>query len=231
MNRKQKVFLGFALCFLIILIIWVLDLHAHFNKNEFRHSYKQILDWHEQNMHIAPLYFLLLYTAIVALALPGADILAIIGGGLFPQPYSTVFAVIGSTLGGTILFLVAKGTFGDKLEKKAHPFLYKMENGFHKSPAGYLLFLRFIPIFPHWLINIAPAYFGIHLWTFIWTTFIGFIPISFVFTQAGKGIATLITMEEPFTLASVFNTQVNIALIALAIVALIPLFIKKLAKL
>ena len=106
-----------------------------------------------------------------------------------------------------------------------------MEKGFHRSPAGYLLSLRFIPIFPHWLVNIAPAYFGIHLWTFIWTTLIGSIPISFVFTQAGKVLATLITMEEPFTLASVFNTQVNIALIALAIVALIPLFIKKFAKL
>ena len=66
MNRKQKIFLGSALCFLTLLIIWALDLHAHFNKNEFKHSYKQILDWHEQNMHIAPVYFLLLYTAIVA---------------------------------------------------------------------------------------------------------------------------------------------------------------------
>jgi len=66
-----------------------------------------------------------------------------------------------------------------------------MDHGFQNNAASYLLFLRFVPLFPFWLVNLAPAFFKVQLSTYIWTTFVGIIPGSFVYTQAGSGLGVI----------------------------------------
>ena len=103
-----------------------------------------------------------------------------------------------------------------------------MEKGFQENAVSYMLFLRFVPLFPFWLVNIAPAFFGVSLATFFWTTLIGVVPGTLVFTLAGGGLEHLFESNEPFSLNSVFNTEIKFALLLLGITALIPIFLKKL---
>lgn len=179
---------------------------------------------------LAPLIFMLLYVVIIALSLPGGALLTLIGGFLFGVPTGTIYVVVGATIGALFIFLAARTAFGDILKKKAGPFLSKMEKGFHKNSSSYLLFLRFIPLFPFWLVNLAPAFFHVRVWTYVWTTFIGIIPGSYVFTQAGSGLGTIFDTGQSFSLNSVFNTQIKIALIVLALFVLIPIFVKPLMQ-
>jgi len=177
-----------------------------------------------------PILFMLLYGVSTSLSLPGGAILSLIGGFLFPIPWSTLYVLIGATIGASVIFLVAKTAFGDFFRRKAGPFLKKMERGFEKNAWSYLLFLRFVPLFPFWLVNIAPAFFKVSLLTFAWTTFVGIIPGAYVFTQTGAGLSAIFEAGETFSIGSIFNIQLRIALIALGIFSLLPILIKRLVR-
>lgn len=179
---------------------------------------------------LAPLLFIGLYIAVAALSLPVAIFVSILGGFLFAQPFCTIYIVIGGTIGACIVFLAARTAVGDLLRKKAGPHMERMKKEFLENGVSYLLFLRFVPLFPFWLVNLAPAFFGVRLWTFCWTTLIGIIPGGFVSSQAGRGLRAILDSGESFSIHSIFNTQVKIALFALAIFALLPVIIKKLCK-
>ncbi len=192
-----------------------------------RYHHQELTEYVNNNPILTPFMFMGVYLVATALSIPGGLFLSLIGGFLFPQPWCTIYVVIGATLGATCLFLAARTAVGGFLKEKAGPWLAKMEAGFNKNAASYMLFLRFIPVFPFWLVNLAPAFFNVRLRTYIWTTFVGVIPGSFVFTQAGRGLNSIFESSEDFSLSLIFNTNVKIALICLAIFALVPIIIKK----
>jgi uncharacterized membrane protein YdjX (TVP38/TMEM64 family) len=177
---------------------------------------------------ITPLLYICLYIAMSALSIPGGALLSVTGGFLFGQPWSTVYVVLGATVGSSIIFLAAKTALGELLFKKAGPLLTKMQKGFERHAVSYLFFLRLVPLFPFWAVNLAPAFFGVRFRTYFWTTFLGIIPGTFVFTQAGTGLSSILEKGEAFSIETVFNWQIRIALIALALFSLLPIIIKKL---
>jgi len=114
---------------------------------------------------LMPILFILLYVIAMALSFPVATVLTLLGGFFFGL-ISAFYVVAAATIGASLIFLIAKTAFGDLLKKKAGPFLAKMEQGFNQNAVSYLLFLRFIPLFPFWLVNLAPAFFNVRLWTY-----------------------------------------------------------------
>ena len=60
-------------------------------------------------------------------------------------------------------FLAARYVFHDYLRAKAGPALRRMEAGFNENALSYLLFLRLVPLFPFWLVNLVPAFLGVGL--------------------------------------------------------------------
>lgn len=175
---------------------------------------------------LASICYIGIYIVATALDFPVAIFLSIAGGFLFSQPWCTLYAVIGASIGATIFFLVAKTVFGDTLRKRAGPFLKKVETGFHEDAVSYMLFLRLVPIFPFWLVNTAPAIFGISLRTFFLTTFFGIIPGAFVFTQAGRGINSVFEEGKVFSVQNILTQDVIIALTGLGLLALVPIIIR-----
>ena len=228
MNVKKWI----PLLIIVILMVssYFLGVTEHLTFDNLKMHREKLLELIHSYPILAPLIFMLLYVVVVALSLPGGALLTLIGGFLFGVPAGTIYVVVGATIGALLIFLAARTAFGDILKKKAGPFLNKMEKGLHKNASSYLLFLRFIPLFPFWLVNLAPAFFHVRVWTYVWTTFIGIIPGSYVFTQAGSGLGTIFDTGQSFSLNSVFNTQIKIALIVLALFVLIPIFVKPLVQ-
>lgn len=179
---------------------------------------------------LAPIVYIAAYIIVAALSIPGAIFLTLTGGFLFPQPFSTIYTVFGASTGGCIVFLIARTAIGNYLKQKAGRFMDKMEAGFHENAISYLLFLRFVPIFPFWVVNLAPAFFGVRFFTFAWTTYIGIIPASFVFSQAGAGLGAILDSDQEFSVSTILNDDMKIALLALGVFALIPILLKKFKK-
>jgi uncharacterized membrane protein YdjX (TVP38/TMEM64 family) len=224
---KFKRFAPAVIILILMAFFFFSGFYKHTSFELVRQHYVETEDLVAYNPVMAPLVYVGIYAFSTALSLPGAIFLSILGGFLFPLPWSTLYVVVGATLGATCLFLAARSALGNSLRKKASPWARKMEAGFKENAVSYLLFLRLAPIFPFWLVNLAPALFKIRLWTYVWTTFVGIIPGAFVFTQAGRGLGAIFETQAELNLDAIFNRDVKIALILLALFAITPLAIKK----
>ena len=135
-------------------------------------------------------------SAAVALSLPGGLILTATGGLLFGWLVGGLAAVVGATIGATILFLIARTALGEALSERAGAWLAKLREGFKEDALSYLLFLRLVPAFPFWFVNIAPAILGVPLRTYVIGTFFGIIPATFAFASAGAGLDSVIVAAK-----------------------------------
>ncbi len=199
----------------------------------------------DNSLFLSIVIYVLIYVATTALSLPGAAILTVLGGFLFGWATGAAVAVAAATLGASIIFLVARSSFGDVLAKRAGPVLKKLIDGFTEDAFNYLLFLRLVPLFPFWLVNIAPALVGVRLKTFVLATFIGIIPGTLAFAILGSGLDSIIAAQTKmyhecvaekaaadcmlyYDPAALLTPQIIAAFVALGIVALIPVAIKRL---
>lgn len=185
--------------------------------------------------------FFLSYVVVVAISLPGASILTILGGFLFGWLIGGIITVLAATVGATAVFLVARTSLGEALRARTGPFLGKLANGFKEDAFSYLLFLRLVPVFPFWLINLAPAFLGVQTKSFFLGTLIGIIPGTFAFAFIGSGLDSLIeaqqiasgcvpgdtTCEISLSLTSLVTGEMIAAFVALGVAALIPVVIKR----
>jgi uncharacterized membrane protein YdjX (TVP38/TMEM64 family) len=161
------------------------------------------------------------YTISTALSLPVATILSLTIGFLFGLWVGTAIILISATLGATLAFLAARYVFAEAVSRRMGTMAKKLMSEFHRNDFNYLLFLRLVPLFPFWLINLATAFTPIRVQTYVLATAIGIIPGVFVFTNLGQSLGRI---ESPDQLLS-FKTLS--ALILLSIFALIPVFVNK----
>jgi uncharacterized membrane protein YdjX (TVP38/TMEM64 family) len=171
---------------------------------------------------ICAIVYLGIYTAIAALSLPVAVLATMAGGFLFGPVAGTALTVVAATLGGTLVFLAARTAVGDALARRAGPRLRRLEEGFRQDAFNYLLVLRLVPLFPFWLVNLAPALFRVPAGAFVAATLLGIIPGTAVFTWAGLGLGSILDRNDRFTLGGLFTPEIVVAFILLAVLSLLP---------
>src|SRR5215831_14295172 len=171
----------------------------------------------------AALVYIAIYGLLVALSVPGGAILTLAGGFLFGTWLGALCAVIGATLGSTGIFLAARAGLGG-LAQRGGRFVGKLEAGFRADAFNYLLVLRLVPIFPFWLVNLVPALVGVSLATFVFATFLGIIPGTFVYASLGSGLGNVV--GEP-GLGVLLRPSVIGPIIGLVILALVPVGYKR----
>ncbi len=183
-----------------------------------------------QHPILIALCFIGIYTFMTAISAPNATFLTLIGGFLFGPFLGTIYVVFGATMGAALIFIAAKTAFYDFFHHKAGKALQKFETGFKNNAVSYLLFLRLVPLFPFWLVNIAPAFLGIRLRTFVLTTFFGIMPGTIVYILLGNGIGIVLDQGKTLDLKIIFKPEIFIPIIGLAILSLIPIIYKKLKR-
>jgi uncharacterized membrane protein YdjX (TVP38/TMEM64 family) len=172
---------------------------------------------------LATISFIAIYAAVAGLSLPGATVVSISGGFLFGLWYGTACNVIGATIGASLLFLAARTVLGDLLYRKVDPWLERMDSNFQENSFSYLLFLRLVPLFPFFVVNLVPAFVGISFRTFVITTFVGIIPGAFVYTSVGAGLGTVFDSGADFT---IWTPEILAGLVGLGVLSLLPVAIK-----
>lgn len=189
------------------------------------------------------LVYVVIYAAAVALSVPGGLILTLAGGLMFGWFFGGLAAVAGASIGAILLFLIARTAFGETLRARAGPALSRLVDGFQRDALSYLLFLRLVPAFPFFLVNIAAALLGVPLKTYVVGTVLGVIPATFAFASIGAGLDSIVASARaeqaaclatkaaalcPLSLSakSLVTREMLIALTLLGIVALIPVVYK-----
>ncbi len=102
-----------------------------------------------------------------------------------------------------------------------------MEDGFREDALSYMLVLRLVPLFQFWLVNIVPALLGVPLRTYVIGTVLGIIPGAFVYAGLGNGIDALLEKGEDPNLGIIFEPEVILPLLGLAVLAMVPVAHKK----
>ena len=169
-----------------------------------------------------------IYALVIACSLPIATLMTLSGGFFFGPLRGTLFAVIGATVGAVVVFLAVKAGIGDSLRERYGPRLKQMEEGFRKGAFSYLLVLRLIPALPFFVVNIVPAFLGVRLSTFIFATLIGIAPGAFVYASLGSGLGKLFDRGETPNLSIIFEPQILFPLVGLALLALLPIAVRRL---
>jgi len=224
--KKIKRFLPLALIVILMIIAYFLGWFDDLNFETLKNQHMELKNKVKMHPFEAPFVFIGVYFLAVLISIPGASFLSLLGGFLFQQPMAFFYVLIGASTGSIGLFFAAKTALGDYFEKKAKGKLKKMSKGFRKNAVSYMLFLRFVPLFPFWLVNIAPALFNVRFMPYFWTTVVGICPGSYVFTVAGKGLSVIFESKE-FNFYAIFNWHIKIAFLGLALLSLVPLVVQK----
>jgi uncharacterized membrane protein YdjX (TVP38/TMEM64 family) len=190
---------GFSLGRLLPLLLLVaglaaffaLDLQHFLTLDLLKENRGTLKQWVGDHQWQAAAIFVVAYVVVAAFSLPIAALVSIAGGFLFGSVNGAIWIVIGATVGSSILFLAAKSALGDPLRARFGARIKAMEAGFRANAFSYLLLLRLVPLFPFWLVNLAAAFTGVGLGTFLITTAVGIIPGAFVFASIGNGLNAL----------------------------------------
>jgi len=187
--------------------------------------------------------YVAIYVVAVALSVPGGLVMTLSGGFLFGGLVGGAAAVVGATAGATIIFAIARSAFGEHLARRAGPAAERLAEGFRADAFHYLLFLRLVPVFPFFLVNLVPALVGVRLPTFVAATGIGIIPAAFSLAFLGASLDSVIRAQGAvynaclaagrgdckldFNIKAAVTPELLGALAALGVLALIPVAVKR----
>ncbi len=214
----------------LIVAAFAFHLDRYLTLDFFRQNRAELSAFVAEHGLAAGLGYVVVYAGVVALSLPGAAIMTLAGGFLFGVLVGATLTVIGATLGATLLFLVARSAVGDSLRQRTGPFLARMANGFSKNAFSYLLFLRLVPAFPFWAVNLAPALLGMRLVPFVVATGLGIIPGTIVYSAFGAGLGQIFDTGGEVNLKSVFSPTLIAALVGLGLLSLVPVLLRSLRE-
>ena len=221
----MKKILLFSLFVLVAVLVWThFDIGMYASLDALKDNRMAIMEYVDGNYTLAAVVFTSIYVVATIFSLPIATFLTLLSGFLFGIVFGTIFVVVGATIGATIVYLLARTIFHDwfysRFGKKVHQHLDNIE----KDSFNYLLFLRLVPIFPFFLVNIAPAFVHTKTRDYVLSTFIGIIPGTFVYVYAGQ------TLETIDAIGDILSPGVIIAFVLLGIISIIPVAYRHLQK-
>jgi uncharacterized membrane protein YdjX (TVP38/TMEM64 family) len=176
----------------IIFVAAALAIMVYFGMHE---QVLNLLEWFDAQGAWAPLFFILIMMAVVVLLLPG--ILFTTGAGfVFGLVEGSIYVIVGTTLGATVSFLVARYLFGMRARRfvMSHTRLRLVSE--EMTPNGWkiVLLTRLIPFFPG---KISNYFFGLTQFSlrgYIGGSLLGFIPFSVHNVYLGSIAADITTL-------------------------------------
>ena len=175
----------------------------------------------------AALAYVALYTVLVAASVPTGTALTVSGGVLFGAVLGTTLAVLAATAGAVLLFLAARGTLGVALARRHGGLIARIRPRLERDGFAGMLALRFVPVVPFWLVNLAAALVGMRLLPFALGTLVGIVPATAVFASAGAGVADALAAGQVPGPGLVLRPEILLPLLGLAALSLLPMLVRR----
>ena len=205
-----------ALLALLVLLFFSFDLGRYLTLASLKENRQALLAYREAHPLVLLAGFMAVYVLQTALSLPGAAIMSLAAGAVFGTLEGTICAVSAATCGAVLAFLVTRYLLHDAVLRRFGGALEGVNRELETRGLGYLLFLRLVPLFPFFLVNLAAGLTRLPLRTFIAGTFVGIIPGGFVYVNAGASLATI------DSLGAIASPRVIASFTLLGLFALVP---------
>jgi uncharacterized membrane protein YdjX (TVP38/TMEM64 family) len=217
---KKALLVSFVVA-IVVGVVWYLGLYEYFSLSALQSNRAYLEEAVKANYIKAVLIFIAVYTAVISFGMPGVPPLTLVGGFLFGFLPCIMYASISTTIGTTISFLVIRYVLGNLIRGK---YAQKLDRFNEKiashGTASYLLTMQLMGVIPYFVINVLAALTNVSLATFVWTTFVGSLPILGIYAFAGGQLYTVESVRD------IFSPSIIALLVVLILVALMPLFLK-----
>lgn len=220
-RHRYRMIALFSTLAALVIVFFALEGHRYLSLDVVKAHRDTLLSFARAHYPAALAIAFVTYVGTTALSLPGALVLSLTMGFIFGRWVGTVLVVFAATIGATLLFLAARYLFADAAHRRLGRLGERISAGFTENAFNYLLFLRLVPLFPFFLVNLAPAFTNIRLGTFVAATFIGVIPATFVYVNLGE------TLGRIDSLSGLISTETIGAFVLLGLLALVPVFVRK----
>ena len=236
MNFKSsnfKIYLGSA--YLIVLLMGIYFLFSNFNISDLasyefiRENKDLILKYKENNIYFLTIIFFIIIVLLNLLLTPML-LPTLVIGFIFGKWLGTLMLVFGNTLGGLLLYLLAKTFFSELIEKKFATRFSKFIEFFNRNETIYFMCFRFIggggTPFP--IQNVVPVIFNMSIKNYIVATFFGIIPTTFVTVALGSGIENIIDQNAELNFLLVFlSPEIYLPICGFFVLLILGFIVKK----
>ena len=233
MSKRLKLFLGISYIINLFVFLYLIFSYVDVSRLDDFLYYKELqIDLEKtigKNLYINLLSFFLFCVVWVSLLGFGSPLL-LISGILFGKWIGTFISLLSISIGALILYSIASFFFKDLvynlLEKRFSKYIYL----FRKNEFNYFLAFRLagglgIPFGPQ---NVLPVIFNIKKSNYFFASFIGFIPMFFIWNTIGAGLNQYIKQADNFSFISLLlNKEIYLPIIFFVIIMLISVIIKK----
>ena len=232
-SSNLKIYLGAI--YLIVLFIAIYFLFSTFDIKDLtsyefiKENREIILKYKDNNIFFLTIVFFIIIVFLNLLLCPML-VPTLVIGFIFGKWLGTLILIFGNTLGGVLLYRLAKTFFSDLIEKKFKTKFTKFINFFNKNDTIYFMCFRFIggggAPFP--IQNILPVLFNMSAKNYIIATILGILPTTFVTVALGSGIEKIIDQNEELSFLPVIQSpEIYIPIIGFFIILIIALLLKK----
>jgi uncharacterized membrane protein YdjX (TVP38/TMEM64 family) len=184
-----------ALAVLFVVAIWTilysLGLHHLFSLTSLQDRREQALSLLADHFALMILAYMLVYVILTSISFPGATALTLAGGMMFGVGLGTAVVLTSATLGALGAFCATRFLFADWLRTRHRDAFSRLDEGLRREGAYYLFALRLNPVIPFFLINSLSGLTNLRAWTFTWISFIGMLPGTLLYVNAGTQIGEL----------------------------------------
>jgi uncharacterized membrane protein YdjX (TVP38/TMEM64 family) len=216
-NKYKK---NLLLIFIILIIIGFYSTGLH--ENIGLENIQRNLSWLKMYKASHSLFFVSIfcgiYILLTSLSIPGTIVLTLLSGSLFGVIMGTLLVLSSSTIGGSIAFLLSRYILRNTVSAHFSKQYLKINKRFQQRGITYLFTLRLIPISPFVLINLIMGLTRISWWTFMWVTFLGMLPGTFIYVLAGREISRIENVSDILTPP---------ILISLTLIGFFPIILRK----
>ena len=233
MSKSLKLFLGISYILILFFFLYLIFSYVEVSRlNDFLYYKELQIDLEKmigKNLYINLLIFFLFCVAWISLLGFGAPVL-LISGVLFGKWIGTFISVLSISIGALILYSIASFFFKDLvfnlLEKKFSKYIHL----FKKNEFNYFLAFRLAGGLgiPFGLQNVLPVIFNIKKSNYFFASFLGSIPIFFIWNTIGSGLNEYIKQADNFSFINLLlNKEIYLPIILFVIFMLISAIIKK----
>lgn len=198
----------------VLLLVW---LSADVSLQDMLAAQRELAMHFMDNPTLVTVIYFGVFVLLTALCLPGAGVLMLVGGGCMGFGLCMVVSTAASALGALLTMLFARHFFRSSVESRFANKLNDINKGIEKNEVAYLLSLRLAPIIPFVAFNLLAGLTRVKPWTFLWTSFLGMLPGTMLYVNAGNELSKVNRLEELISLEVV---------ISLAALALVPFLIQ-----
>ena len=236
MNFKSsnfKIYLGST--YLVVLLTGVYFLFSNLNISDLtsyeliRENKDLILKYKDNNIYFLTIIFFIIVVLLNLLLCPML-LPTLVIGFIFGKWLGTLILVFGNTLGGLLLYLLAKTFFSELIEKKFAARFSKFVEFFNKNEIIYFMCFRFIggggTPFP--IQNVVPVIFNMSIKNYIVATFFGIIPTTFITVALGSGIENIIDKNAELNFLLVFlSPEIYLPICGFFVLLILGFIVKK----